>query len=98
MSKASPHHVFDAGHVLIGTFSDTEEAHQFAHDASCEPGTRLPVEVEDRSARTSRLVWPDRCQSIRWLALERPEPCALVQPSVLLGVVATGTHAPRKAG
>jgi hypothetical protein len=32
------------------------------------------------------------------LALERSEPCALVQPSVLLGVAATGTHLPRKAG
>jgi hypothetical protein len=93
MSKASPHHVFDAGNVLIATFNDAEEAHHFAHQVSHEAGTSLPIEVEDRSSRTSRLVWPDRCRSVRWLALERPDPCALDRSSVLLGASVMGPTA-----
>jgi hypothetical protein len=81
MSQASPHHVFDADHTLINTFFDAEEAHRFAHDASREPGVRLPLEIEDLADRTTRLVWPNRCRSIRWMALDRSDPCAL-QPAM----------------
>jgi hypothetical protein len=89
--------VYDAGHALIATFADAEEAHGFAHEACRAPGVLLPLEVEDRSTRTSRLVWTDRCQSVCWLALERHETCSHVRPSVMLAAVATGSPT-RKAG
>lgn len=87
-----PHYVFDAGHTLLGTFTDAEAAHAFAHGASCAPGARLPVEMEDRASRTSRLVWPDRCQSVRWMAVDRTDPCA-VPPTDSVGMGTAGVGA-----
>ena len=95
MGQASPHHVFDADHTLIRTFSDADEAHRFAHDSSREPGVRLPLEIEDLSDRTTRLVWPNRCRSIRWMALDRSDPCAL-QPA--MSALAVSDLHPRHSG
>jgi hypothetical protein len=80
----SPQYVFDAGHVLLATFDEYDDAHVFAHDASRAPGARLPVEVEDLAERKSRLVWPDRCRCVQWLAVDRPDPCAVsARPAAL---------------
>lgn len=95
---AFPHYVFDAYHQLIGTFDNADDAHQFAHNHSREPTARLPIEVEDRSSRTSRLVWPDRCQSVRWMAIARVDPCVVYPQPMNRDLVAANTLQNRRAG
>jgi hypothetical protein len=82
VSTANPHRVMDAGNTMLGSFPDAETAHEHAHDESRRPGARLPIEVEDREQRTSRFVWPDRCHSVRWMAVNRTELCPLHNPAL----------------
>jgi acyl-CoA hydrolase len=92
-----PSYLFDAGHVLVAVFDTADQAHRAAHDASREPNTRLPLEVTDPAERTSRLVWPDRCESVRWMALERTDPCT-VQPVNHAADATTPALAPIRTG
>jgi hypothetical protein len=75
MNDAFPLRILDAGHRMLGAFDDAETAHRFAHEACRQPGAHLPVEVFDVPDRSSRFVWPDRCEAVRWMAVERTERC-----------------------
>jgi hypothetical protein len=59
-----PFRVYDGDGAFVGDFAGWLAAHQWAHQRAAEPGTRLPVEIEDRSRLHTEQVWPDRCQTL----------------------------------
>jgi hypothetical protein len=59
-----PFRVYDGDGAFVGDFAEWLAAHQWAHERAAEPGTRLPVEIEDRSRLYAEQVWPDRCQTL----------------------------------
>jgi hypothetical protein len=72
------YHVFSYGHrKLLASFDDENDAHKWTHEQAKAGGLALPISVEDLTNRTTRLIWPNRCRSIRWMALERSAPCEL---------------------
>jgi hypothetical protein len=59
-----PYRAYDGDGAFVGDFSAWLPAHRWAHQRAAEPGTLLPVEVEDRSRLHVEQVWPDRCQTL----------------------------------
>lgn len=57
-----PFRVYDGDGVYLGDFAGWLPAHQWAHERAAEPGTYLPVEIEDRSRMYVEQVWPEHCQ------------------------------------
>lgn len=51
------------GHFL-GDFAEWLPAHRWAHQRAAEPGTRLPVEIEDRGRTYAEQVWPEHYQAL----------------------------------
>lgn len=95
------YYLFNAEQDLLAVFGDAEQAHQSAHDASRVPHARLPLEVTHPAARTSRLFWPDRCQTIRWMAPERAASCTVrsgAHPAGSARPAPSHTGAPLAAG
>jgi hypothetical protein len=62
-----PVQVFDGDGEYLGDFADWHVAHRWAHQRAVEPGTPLPVTVEDRAGRYGRQLWPNRCDLLTWL-------------------------------
>lgn len=88
-----PYRIYDGDGVFVGDFSAWLPAHRWAHQRAAEPGTRLPVEIEDRSRLHVEQVWPDRCQTLHASepAVIRTCPLAAVgEPA--LRVVPGGRH------
>jgi hypothetical protein len=67
--------VFDAGGGLIAAFDDWDAAHGWAHDAACEPGAWLPLEIEDRARRLTWSVSDSRCQRTAWRPSSAAQDC-----------------------
>ena len=59
-----PYRAYDGDGAFVGDFAAWLPAHRWAHERAAEPGTRLPVEIEDRSRLHIEQVWPDRCQTL----------------------------------
>ena len=59
-----PYRTYDGDGAFVGDFPAWLPAHRWAHERAAEPGTRLPVEIEDRSRLHVEQVWPDRCQTL----------------------------------
>lgn len=59
-----PYRIYDGDGALVGDFAAWLPAHRWAHQRAAEPGTRLPVEVEDRSRLYLEQVWTDHCQTL----------------------------------
>lgn len=59
-----PYRIYDGDGVFVGDFSAWLPAHRWAHERAAEPGTWLPVEVEDRSRLYIEQVWSDHCQTL----------------------------------
>ena len=59
-----PYRAYDGDGAFVGDFAAWLPAHRWAHERAAEPGTRLPVEIEDRSRLHVEQVWPDRCQTL----------------------------------
>lgn len=61
---ARPYRIYDGDGALVGDFAAWLPAHRWAHQRAAEPGTRLPVEIEDRSRLYLEQVWTDHCQTL----------------------------------
>ena len=59
-----PYRAYDGDGAFVGDFAAWSPAHRWAHQRAAGPGTRLPVEIEDRSRLHVEQVWPDRCQTL----------------------------------
>ena len=59
-----PYRAYDGDGAFVGDFAAWLPAHRWAHQRAAEPGTRLPVEIEDRSRLHVEQVWPDCCQTL----------------------------------
>jgi hypothetical protein len=57
---------------MLGSFTDWDSAHAFAHEAVALSETAVPVEVDDRRQRLSRRVWAHRCEFVTWHSVRRP--------------------------
>ncbi|WP_131770945.1 hypothetical protein [Candidatus Protofrankia californiensis] len=63
-----------------------ELVHAWAHARVHEPGTRLPVEILDVTARRSWKITPESCDMVLWLTVPHDAdepPCPLVPPGIL---------------
>jgi hypothetical protein len=63
-------HVFDGHGEMLGSFTDWDSAHAFAHEVVALPRTATPVEVDDRRQRLSRRVWAHRCEFVTWTSVQ----------------------------
>ncbi len=61
---ARPYRIYDGDGTFVGDFAAWLPAHRWAHQRATEPGTRLPVEIEDPSRLYVEQVWPDHCQTL----------------------------------
>lgn len=59
-----PYRAYDGDGAFVGDFAAWLPAHRWAHQRAAEPGTLLPVEIEDRNRLHVEQVWPDRCQTL----------------------------------
>lgn len=59
-----PFLAFDGDGHFLGDFAEWLPAHRWAHQRAAEPGTRLPVEIEDRGRTYTEQVWPEHCQAL----------------------------------
>jgi hypothetical protein len=64
---AGPIHAYDGHGAYLGAFPTPQAAHEWAHRHAAEPGTVLPIEVDDRAAGWTHQVWPEHCQLLLWL-------------------------------
>jgi hypothetical protein len=62
-----PIHAYDGHGAYLRAFPSPQAAHQWAHQHAAQPGTVLPVEVDDRAAGWTHQVWPEHCQLLLWL-------------------------------
>lgn len=62
-SGSRPFLAFDGDGHFLGDFAEWLPAHRWAHQRAAEPGTRLPVEIEDRGRTYAEQVWPEHCQA-----------------------------------
>ena len=63
---AGPFHAYDGDGGYLGSFFAPFAAHEWTHRHAEEPGTRLPVEIDDRAAGWTHQVWPGHCQLLLW--------------------------------
>jgi hypothetical protein len=63
-SGSRPFLAYDGDGHFLGDFAEWLPAHRWAHQRAAEPGTRLPVEIEDRGRTYAEQVWPEHCQAL----------------------------------
>ena len=63
-SRSRPFLAYDGDGHFLGDFAEWLPAHRWAHQRAAEPGTRLPVELEDRGRTYVEQVWPEHCQAL----------------------------------
>ena len=54
--------MYDSDGVLLGEFGDRGAAHCWARHRAAQPGTRLPLAVQDRDGADTVAVWSPACR------------------------------------